>query len=159
MLPALIIDGNGTVIECGNLEPFDYLSGDITGGHISRIAIEAETFLRSLPSAAGDSDGCSAEIELKKKNGERVLASAGVSLIAGAPGRYLVILTDIRFTKDILSARELEIVACMRRGLLVKTIAAELNISENTVNTHIKNMFRKTGIRNKKDLLRKLSED
>jgi DNA-binding NarL/FixJ family response regulator len=43
-----------------------------------------------------------------------------------------------------LTARELEIIGCMRRNLTNKQIADQLFISERTVETHRKNIFRKT---------------
>jgi DNA-binding NarL/FixJ family response regulator len=43
-----------------------------------------------------------------------------------------------------LTARELEIIKCMTRNLTNKQIADQLYISERTVETHRKNIFRKT---------------
>ena len=48
---------------------------------------------------------------------------------------------------DKLSSREIEILACVARGMLNKEIAAECNISIHTVITHRKNIARKTGIK------------
>ena len=49
--------------------------------------------------------------------------------------------------KDELSQREKEILVSVAKGLLNKEIAAEHNISINTVITHRKNITRKTGIK------------
>ena len=48
---------------------------------------------------------------------------------------------------ETLSAREIEILTAVARGMLNKEIAAEYNISIHTVITHRKNIVRKTGIK------------
>lgn len=57
-----------------------------------------------------------------------------------------------------LTARELEIIKCMTRNLTNKQIADQLYISERTVETHRKNIFRKTNthsVLNLMDFLKK----
>lgn len=49
---------------------------------------------------------------------------------------------------------ELRIVEMLMKGLGTDEIAASLNISENTVKTHLKSLFTKTGTRRQADLLR-----
>jgi len=44
---------------------------------------------------------------------------------------------------DELTTRELDVLRCIRDGSKTKEIAARLNISETTVNSHIKNLLRK----------------
>jgi DNA-binding NarL/FixJ family response regulator len=55
-----------------------------------------------------------------------------------------------------LSARELQIVAWMRRGMTNKEIARELGISDTTVKTHAHNIFHKMKISGRVRLLQKL---
>ena len=50
--------------------------------------------------------------------------------------------------EESLTNRELEILSCMRQGLLSKEIANAMNISINTVNTHRQNIFRKLDANN-----------
>jgi DNA-binding CsgD family transcriptional regulator len=52
-----------------------------------------------------------------------------------------------------LTSREIEILHLVGEGLPYKLIASQLNISEHTVNTHIKNMFAKVGVTNKMELV------
>lgn len=52
-----------------------------------------------------------------------------------------------------LTNRETEIVEALRIGKSYKTIAEELFISERTVTTHIHNIFEKTGVSNKIELI------
>ncbi len=55
-----------------------------------------------------------------------------------------------------LTEREAEIIRGIDRGLSYKEIAGELRISPNTVSNHITRIYRKTGIRSKVELLKKL---
>lgn len=54
-----------------------------------------------------------------------------------------------------LTERELAIVALMARGMGNKEIAAELNISDNTVKTHISNLFQKMGTHDRAETVAK----
>jgi LuxR family maltose regulon positive regulatory protein len=63
---------------------------------------------------------------------------------------------DVDGTQPQLSARELQIVAWMRRGMTNKEIARELGISDTTVKTHAHNIFHKMNISGRVRLLQKL---
>jgi len=51
-----------------------------------------------------------------------------------------------------LSEREIEIVRLLAEGLASKQIGAELNISKHTVDTHRRNLLRKTDCKNTLEL-------
>jgi len=73
------------------------------------------------------------------------------ALLGGRPiGELPAIVPDGRNT---ISKREQEIIHYISKGYSSRKIANELNISEHTVNTHRKNIFRKTGTRNLVDML------
>lgn len=55
-----------------------------------------------------------------------------------------------------LTCREMEIVRLIRQGFKYKAIGENLFISERTVAKHVQNIFEKTGVRNKVELLHKL---
>ena len=57
-----------------------------------------------------------------------------------------------------ITEREFEVVLLIKKGLTNKEIAYNLNISVNTVNNHIANIFSKTGVRSRIDLLNLLQE-
>ena len=57
------------------------------------------------------------------------------------------------------SSREEEVFKLLTEDLPNKEIAQRLFISENTVKFHIKNIYRKTGCSNRKDLSALLNED
>lgn len=57
-----------------------------------------------------------------------------------------------------ITEREFEVIKLIKKGLTNKEIAAELGISVNTVNNHIANIFAKTEVRSRIDLLNLLEE-
>lgn len=58
----------------------------------------------------------------------------------------------------LLSDRELEVGQLAILGLATREIAARLFLSENTVKTHLRNLYKKTGAANRNDLYRSLVE-
>ena len=54
-----------------------------------------------------------------------------------------------------LTARERDVLELMARGLQQKQIARNLSITMETARTHIKNAYKKLGVHNKVDALRK----
>lgn len=57
-----------------------------------------------------------------------------------------------------ITEREFEVIKLIKKGLTNKEIASELGISVNTVNNHIANIFAKTEVRSRIDLLNLLQE-
>ena len=57
-----------------------------------------------------------------------------------------------------ITEREFEVISFIKKGLTNKEIAAELGISVNTVNNHIANIFDKTEVGSRIDLLNLLQE-
>ena len=56
--------------------------------------------------------------------------------------------------ESLLSARELEIVELVVTGLSNHKIAKQLEISKRTVDNHISNILKKTGVANRVELVR-----
>jgi two-component system NarL family response regulator len=52
-----------------------------------------------------------------------------------------------------LTPREIEVVALLLKGLTNGEIASQLFISENTLKTHLRNIYPKFGVLQKKELL------
>lgn len=57
-----------------------------------------------------------------------------------------------------ITEREFSVITLIKEGLTNKEIASELNISVNTVNNHIANIFAKTEVRSRIDLLNLIEE-
>ncbi len=67
-------------------------------------------------------------------------------------------LAELVIEKYHITEREVEIIRLIKSGLTNKEIGGELNISVNTVNNHIANIFTKTGVRCRIDLLNLFEE-
>lgn len=77
-----------------------------------------------------------------------------------------VALTEDRFKKlqefnkllaDPLSKREIEVLTALENGLTNKELAEKLFVSEHTIKSHLKNIFIKTEVKNRTELLSKLN--
>lgn len=74
---------------------------------------------------------------------EKILAAAGIDVSLGHGGR------DTPTLLEPLSDREKEIYSLLLEGLRNKDIADSLQISENTVKFHLKNLYGKLGVTNR----------
>lgn len=83
-------------------------------------------------------------LEKAEKNGERAKREGGPTLEDYA---------EFKITE-----REFEVIKLIKKGLTNKEIAFELGISVNTVNNHIANIFQKTNVKSRIDLLNVLQE-
>ena len=72
---------------------------------------------------------------------------------AGEEGRDLDVLCDELAGRGRLSAREVDVLRLLARGRTTVRIEAELGISSNTVNTHVKHVFQKLGVHSRQELL------
>lgn len=98
-----------------------------------------------------------------KTSGEDRLLSAIRTVASGeiAAGPWLDALVQARATEapsfsqdgpNRISARELEIITLVARGLENKEIAQHLGIREQTVKNHLSRVMRKVGVRNRQEL-------
>lgn len=55
--------------------------------------------------------------------------------------------------KEKLTERESEIATLLIKGKTYRMIAGELFVSENTVKTHVKNIYSKTGVQSRTQLM------
>jgi len=63
--------------------------------------------------------------------------------------------TNVSYTANHITPREIQILALMAQGIMNKEIAQRLNISTETVKKHLKNIYQKTGSHNKIEALNK----
>jgi DNA-binding NarL/FixJ family response regulator len=103
-----------------------------------------------LTSAAGDEDvyravEAGARGYLYKDMARKDLISAVLAVHQGR--RYIPAEVGSRvmenLPRSVLSSREIEVLQCLAAGLRNKEIATRLSISENTVNSHVKNILEK----------------
>lgn len=71
------------------------------------------------------------------------------------PGEPLARLIPQPQAEKIYTPREIEIIKHLLTGSSNKTIAEELFISENTLKTHLRNIYKKAGVTRKRELLSK----
>ena len=76
----------------------------------------------------------------------RALMQGGAALEPGVAARLLERMSD---TGDELSARELEVLRLVVLGASNKAIAARLNLSENTVKSHMSHIFAKLQVQSR----------
>jgi ATP/maltotriose-dependent transcriptional regulator MalT len=59
---------------------------------------------------------------------------------------------------DLLSARESEVLRHIARGLTNREVAEQLFVSENTIKTHLNNIYAKLGVRRRTEAIFKAKE-
>lgn len=69
------------------------------------------------------------------------------------PGREEAVISSLKLSG--LTEREIEIAQHLLNGESYRMIAQDLNISENTVKSHIKNIYSKTHVKNKSELIKR----
>ncbi|MCL4487606.1 MAG: response regulator transcription factor [Chloroflexi bacterium] len=77
----------------------------------------------------------------------RSLAAGGAALEEGVAARVLESIAEPG--GDELSARELQVLRLLVAGASNKAIAAQLNLSENTIKTHLSHIFGKLHVQNR----------
>ncbi len=80
--------------------------------------------------------------------GVRAVMQGRAALEPGVAARLLVRVAEGE-TSEELSAREVEVLRLMVGGASNKRIAVSLNVSENTVKSHISHIFSKLGVQNR----------
>jgi len=73
------------------------------------------------------------------------------------PAPFISLLKDNEYSNKPLTARELDILDCLANGLNNREIDDKFFISRSTVKTHVRNLYLKFDVANKKDLQTKLT--
>jgi DNA-binding NarL/FixJ family response regulator len=76
------------------------------------------------------------------------IAQGGAALESGVAARFLENVSGQKTSED-LSERELEVVRLLVSGASNKSIAAQLDLSENTVKTHLSHIFDKLNVQSR----------
>jgi DNA-binding NarL/FixJ family response regulator len=90
--------------------------------------------------------------------GERVFTSAQMRGAISELGRRARQAREVSDARAILSERELEVLQRAALGMTVGQIARRLGISPRTVETHLTNLYRKLGARNRVQAIARASE-
>ncbi len=82
-----------------------------------------------------------------------IIADVGEEEVMGAPGTVDVHLSEHR-EQAALNSRETEVLRLLVQGLANKEIAGRMEISESAVKNTIQQLFAKTGVRTRSQLVR-----
>ncbi len=69
----------------------------------------------------------------------------------------IIIIKDFKISFQSFTKREQDIIEYLRKGISYKEIAFKLNISYNTVNSHIKNIYKKSYVNGRNEFLESIS--
>ena len=88
---------------------------------------------------------------LSLKEDVRAVSRGDAVLAPQVAGRLLDRVRDRRpaAVRPVLTGSQLTILGLMTRGFSNREIAAEIHLSENTIKTHVQEIFRKLGVRNR----------
>jgi len=99
----------------------------------------------------------------KSANPSELLDAIDQVLIKGAPMSakiaHMVVRSFQRNYNTPLTKRETEVLALLASGATYKVIANELNVGEETIKTHVKNIYGKLHVNNKTDALKLAKRD
>lgn len=85
-----------------------------------------------------------------------IILSLKTNFIATEP--YYLFLTDNEHTSAPLTLREVDVLKSLLQGSSNLIIAEKLFISNNTVKTHLRNLFKKFDVNGKVDLIKKIEQ-
>ena len=74
-----------------------------------------------------------------------------------SPPEQTRLICELNITEK-LTGRESEIAALLIKGMTYRMIASELNVSENTIKTHVKNIYSKAGVQSRTELMNLLMD-
>ncbi|NMF97656.1 response regulator transcription factor [Aromatoleum toluolicum] len=97
------------------------------------------------------------DVELVVRHGGLWVGPELMARVVGAAGRALAPLAEAQ--QPLLSGREAEVAREVVKGLSNKEIAAKLGITERTVKAHMGAIFEKLGVRDRLQLVLRLSEN
>lgn len=101
------------------------------------------------------------QYKLKNTNNkfEKFIGSTKSIFLNEKPEYAVTLLKKVDSFRDLdkkesknITAREREIIMLYCKGAVIKEIATQLNISESTVQVHLKNIYKKLGVRNSREL-------
>jgi PAS domain S-box-containing protein len=133
----------------------------------SEIVLEREDIRKQIERMhAGEFESFSGRFHFKISNGGNVLMDSKFKIVRDSYNDTIGVLIIGREVKEMkrfreifrITRREVEIINCIIQGDSNREIAQQSSITEETVKTHIKNIYNKLGVNNKMQLLHLLKE-
>lgn len=138
----------------------------ITQGHITAIQRKDTQRLRDeIQSAQKNIDAGTARLPVPLIFGDDTETDSSLCWIAILDMKIVVLLDDVKLIESSiktagqlygLSAMQMRVAEEIARGHDLTSIAATLEVSSNTVRTHVRRMFERVGVNNQKALLKRL---
>jgi DNA-binding NarL/FixJ family response regulator len=100
---------------------------------------QSRVLLASAYTALGDADGAQLELDAARSTFQTLGAAAALGALGVGP-------SAIHERPEGLTPRELEILGHLAKGKTNAAIAADLVISERTVESHVRSIFMKIGV-------------
>ncbi len=96
-------------------------------------------------------------LRTNSKHRKQLLKTVALNEVALTEDRQLKLQRFCKVLPEPLSKRELEVLRVLEQGLTNREMAERLFLSEHTIKSHLKNIFVKTGVKNRTELLSKLN--
>jgi DNA-binding CsgD family transcriptional regulator/PAS domain-containing protein len=149
--PGIAIDREGRIVSSTLMaDILDYPEERLAAKRIEDITVG------DVPASPALSEGF-IDLGLLKRTGETIRAIVRVKAL-GENRRdgslWKLTCVDMRFPREVFSIRENQVLDLIAHGLTNKEIGERLFVSENTVKSHLKNIFKKTGTNKRSHLLR-----
>ena len=167
--PNIQVDGTGKIVHAS---PDSRNAVDvhpvlqITQGHISTITRKDTHRLRDeIQSAHKNIDAGTARLPVPLIFGEDTETDSSLCWIAILDMKIVILLDDVKLIESSiktaaqlygLSAMQMRVAEEIARGNDLTSIAATLEVSSNTIRTHVRRMFERVGVNNQKALLKRL---
>lgn len=167
--PKIHVDGTGKILQASS-ESLDVIARHpvltITKDRVSAITRKEATRVKDeIQNAQSNIDAGNARLPVPLIFGEESGSDSSLCWIAILDMKIVVLLDDTKLIESTiktagqlygLSEMQMRVAEEIARGHEQTTIATNLNVSINTVRTHIKRMFERVGVNNQKALLKRI---
>lgn len=165
-IPGLVVLGEDWTVDSMTPGTERWLA-ELPDGDASRGDLPSSVYAvagRAMRSADGPGEPGEVAVARVLSRAGRWLVLHGASLVSGGTRRVAVIvepahparISTLLMAAYQLTAREQDVTRLILQGSSTRDIAGDLSISPQTVQQHVKNVFEKTGVRSRRDLVGKV---
>lgn len=92
--------------------------------------------------------------EAEISNSLKVVAKGGSLLSPRMASRLVRFFSDVSTPREVLTPREEDVLKKLKTGMTYAEIAVDCVVSQNTIHTHVKNIYRKLNVGNREDAVK-----